>query len=124
MKQYILIFLIIPILFCQKDKEEYEKDQTIRLLAGAFNETRSDCVYCTDTQAFQGNCSCFTNIPVWSCQGRSSGRQKSNSVKVSCADLTAKGVWTEDPENSGAKSCSYLTCPPEAYRAAFTPDGI
>ncbi|MBW0435940.1 hypothetical protein HGB47_20235 [Leptospira yasudae] len=133
MKQYILIFLIVPVLFCQKDKEEYDRDQAIRLLASAFNETKADCVYCTDTQAFQGNCTCFTEIPVWSCQGYSSGRQKSNSIKVSCADLTSKGIWTgstevsEDPDApkaTEAKSCSYLTCPPEAYRAAFTPDGI
>ncbi|AOP33190.1 hypothetical protein A0128_04560 [Leptospira tipperaryensis] len=124
MKKYILFFLIIPILFCQKDKDEYDRDQVSRLLAGAFNETKADCIYCTDTQAFQGNCSCYKQIPVWSCQGYSSGRKKSNSVKVSCDDLTTKGIWTEDPEQTGAKSCTYLTCPPEAYRAAFTPDGV
>ncbi|EMJ97053.1 hypothetical protein [Leptospira alstonii] len=124
MKRYILIFLIVPILFCQKDKKEYDDDQLIRLLASAFLESRSDCVYCTDTQAFQGNCSCFSNIPVWSCQGYSAGRQKSNSVKVSCEDLTSKGVWSEVPGDDGTKSCSYLTCPPEAYRAAFSPDGV
>ncbi|MBM9579032.1 hypothetical protein JWG45_17940 [Leptospira sp. 201903070] len=136
MKKYILIFLIIPILFCKKDKDEYDKDQSIRLLASAFNETKADCVYCTDTQAFQGNCTCFTQIPVWSCQGYSSGRQKSNSVKISCEDLTSKGLWTdneasaeesessETPKPTPAKSCSYLTCPPEAYRAAFTPDAL
>ncbi|WP_061249919.1 hypothetical protein [Leptospira alstonii] len=124
MKQYILIFLIVPILFCQKDKKEYDDDQLIRLLASAFLESRSDCVYCTDTQAFQGNCSCFSNIPVWSCQGYSAGRQKSNSVKVSCEDLTSKGVWSEVPGDDETKSCSYLTCPPEAYRAAFSPDGV
>ncbi|UYM84327.2 hypothetical protein MY148_12905 [Leptospira borgpetersenii] len=123
MKKYILILLIIPILFCQKDKRE--QDQLIRLLVGAFNKTLSDCIYCTDTQAFRGNCSCFTNIPIWSCQGYSAGRQKSNSVKISCEDLTSEGIWSEDPENKGTKSCSYLTCPPKAYRAAFTlPDGI
>ncbi|RHX86990.1 hypothetical protein [Leptospira stimsonii] len=141
MKKYILIFLIIPILFCQKDKEEHNKDQTIRLLASAFNETKADCVYCTDTQAFQGSCTCFTQIPVWSCQSYSSGRQKSNSVKISCEDLTSKGIWTDNESSEGeeegeeeessetakptpAKSCSYLTCPPEAYRAAFTPDAL
>ncbi|EKR89594.1 hypothetical protein [Leptospira santarosai] len=124
MKKYILILLTIPALFCQKDKHEYDRDLLIRLLAGAFNETLSDCIYCTDTQAFHGNCSCFTNIPVWSCQGYSAGRQKSNSVKVSCEDLTSKGIWFENPENEKVKSCSYTTCPPEAYRAAFTPDGI
>ncbi|MBM9499088.1 hypothetical protein JWG44_02320 [Leptospira sp. 201903071] len=134
MKKYILIFLIIPILFCQKDKDEHDKDQTTRLLASAFNETKADCVYCTDTQAFQGNCTCFTQIPVWSCQGYSQGRQKSNSVKVSCEDLTSKGLWTntkpegeessETAEPVPPKTCTYLTCPPEAYRAAFTPDGL
>ncbi|XDD51086.1 hypothetical protein AB3N59_04720 [Leptospira sp. WS92.C1] len=124
MKQYILFLFIIPILFCQKDKEDSEKDQLNRLLASAFNQTRSDCVYCTDTQAFQGNCTCHTNIPVWSCEGYSTGRQKSNSIKISCEELTSKGTWTEDPNTMGAKSCSYLTCPLEAYRAAFTPDGI
>ncbi|PJZ51792.1 hypothetical protein [Leptospira adleri] len=132
MKKYILIFLIIPILFCQKDKEEHDKDQTIRLLASALNETKADCVYCTDTQAFQGNCTCFTQIPVWSCQGYSQGRQKSNSVKISCEDLTSKGLWTngkpegqeETTEPIPAKSCTYLTCPLEAYRAAFTSDSL
>ncbi|AVQ11759.1 Uncharacterized protein XB16_1427 [Leptospira santarosai] len=124
MKKYILILLTIPALFCQKDEHKYDRDLLIRLLAGAFNETLSDCIYCTDTQAFRGNCSCFTNIPVWSCQGYSVGRQKSNSVKISCEDLTSKGIWFENPENEKVKSCSYTTCPPEAYRAAFTPDGI
>ncbi|EMO75653.1 hypothetical protein LEP1GSC127_0200 [Leptospira kirschneri str. 200801925] len=88
MKQYILIFLIIPILFCQNEEKKQNQDLIIRLLANSLNETRSDCVYCTDTQAFQGNCSCFSNIPVGSCQGYSSGRQKSNSIRISCENLT------------------------------------
>ncbi|WP_061247207.1 hypothetical protein [Leptospira noguchii] len=121
MKKYILIFLIVSILFCQNEEKKVNQDLMIRLLANTFNETRSDCVYCTDTQAFQGNCSCFSNIPVLSCQGYSSGRQKSNSIRISCQNLTSKGIWFED---SGAKSCSFLSCPPEAYRAAFTPDGF
>ncbi|MDV6237291.1 hypothetical protein CH379_016785 [Leptospira ellisii] len=124
MKYLVLIIFCFSIIFCQEEKGRYEKDEFNRLLANAFVQTRSDCVYCTDTQAFQGNCTCFTQIPVWSCQGYSSGRQKSNSVKISCEDLTSKGIWTEDPENTGVKSCTYLTCPPEAYRAAFTPDGL
>ncbi|AKP25299.1 conserved hypothetical protein [Leptospira interrogans serovar Manilae] len=123
MKKYILIFLTVLILFCQNEDKKNNQD-LIRLLANTFNETRSDCVYCTDTQAFQGSCSCFSNIPIWSCQGYSSGRQKSNSIRISCEDLTSKGVWFEDSDNQGAKSCTFLSCPPEAYRAAFTPDGF
>ncbi|WP_061271180.1 hypothetical protein [Leptospira interrogans] len=124
MKKYILIFLTVLILFCQNEDKKNNQDLMIRLLANTFNETRSDCVYCTDTQTFQGSCSCFSNIPIWSCQGYSSGRQKSNSIRISCEDLTSKGVWFEDSDNQGAKSCSFLSCPPEAYRAAFTPDGF
>ncbi|WP_207761477.1 hypothetical protein [Leptospira perolatii] len=102
-----------------KDKEENQKEQLLSILTNSNN--RADCVYCSDTQAFGGNCSCYSNIPVLSCMGMPSGAAKSNSYKVSCANLVTLGTWFRI--NSNTYSCNYQTCPPEAYRAAFTQEG-
>lgn len=126
-KRYIslYIFLILFIFSCssdpntEKDKENYQNQS---LISAALNGSqRSDCVYCSDTRAFEGNCSCYKQIPVFSCAGIPSGEGKSNSYKISCDELIEGGSWTQ--VSSDSYSCSYLTCPPEAYQAAFTAEG-
>ncbi|EMJ97125.1 hypothetical protein AB3N61_03945 [Leptospira sp. WS58.C1] len=119
------IFIILLFSYCtsdpqtQKEKEDYQNQS---LISAALNgDQRSDCVYCSDTRAFEGNCSCYKQIPVFSCAGIPSGKGKSNSYKISCDELVELGTWTQ--VSSDSYSCSYLTCPPEAYRAAFTEEG-
>ncbi|WP_246052317.1 hypothetical protein [Leptospira idonii] len=105
-----------------KKKEEANKKNQIFL--GIVNSANlSDCVYCTNTQAFQGSCTCYSNIPIGTCSGLSSGPAKSNSYKISCTELTSSGVWFISDDGK-SHTCLYTTCPPEAYRAAFTANGI
>ncbi|PJZ77005.1 hypothetical protein [Leptospira neocaledonica] len=125
-KCFILyVFAILLLVSCssdpqtEKEKEDYQNQS---LISAALNRNqRSDCVYCSDTRAFEGNCSCYKQIPVFSCAGIPTGKGKSNSYKISCDELVELGTWTQTSSNS--YSCSYLTCPPEAYRAAFTEEG-
>ncbi|TGK12354.1 hypothetical protein EHO60_08875 [Leptospira fletcheri] len=125
--KYIIFFLFLSAsAYCTSDPQTEKNREANRkqtLLSLIVNKgVTADCVYCSNTQAFQGSCSCYTNIPVLTCQGLPSGNGKSNSYKISCADLVSGGgIWTQD--GAGNSSCNYLTCPPEAYRAAFTAEG-
>ncbi|MEI1278868.1 hypothetical protein V6Z05_11110 [Leptospira venezuelensis] len=125
--RYFTLYIIIILLYssCTYDpqtKKEKEDYQNQSLISAALNgNQKSDCVYCSDTRAFEGNCSCYKQIPVFSCAGIPSGKGKSNSYKISCDELVKLGTWTQ--ASSDSYSCSYLTCPPEAYRAAFTEEG-
>ncbi|TGK00263.1 hypothetical protein EHQ53_09840 [Leptospira langatensis] len=119
-----IIFFLLAVSFwscgtdplTEKEKKAYEQQSLLSMATDG--NVRSDCVYCSNTQAFQGSCSCYQNIPVFSCAGIPSGGGKSNSYKISCSNLTKLGIWAKVSAN--AYSCTYLTCPPEAYRAAFT----
>ncbi|EPG75178.1 hypothetical protein LEP1GSC058_0091 [Leptospira fainei serovar Hurstbridge str. BUT 6] len=121
----ILLIFLLHLPNCSSDPaaEKRRKDNQRQSLMSliANQNLKADCVYCTNTQAFQGNCSCYVDIPVGTCQGISTGTGKSNSYKISCSDLTSTGIWTTD--GGGNSSCTFLTCPPEAYRAAFTSNG-
>ncbi|MGJ4747774.1 hypothetical protein ACQV5M_15545 [Leptospira sp. SA-E8] len=117
-----IIFLIFSCTSDPQTEKEKEDYQNQSLISAALNgNQRSDCVYCSDTRAFEGNCSCYKQIPVFSCAGIPSGKGKSNSYKISCDELVGLGTWAQ--ASSDSYSCSYLTCPPEAYRAAFTEEG-
>lgn len=124
-KFLIFTLLILAVASCgsdpntEKEKKANQKQTLLSLVAEG--QTKSDCVYCTNTRAFEGNCSCYKDISVLSCSGLPAGPGKSNSYKVSCDELTTLGTWAESGPDSF--SCSFLTCPPEAYRAAFTAEG-
>ncbi|MFB5651805.1 hypothetical protein ACE5IS_14245 [Leptospira wolffii] len=124
--KFVIFFLFLPLLsFCQSDsigEKEKKANQKQTLLSLATGGTgKSDCVYCSNTRAFEGNCSCYKDIALLTCAGLPAGPAKSNSYKVSCNELTSVGAWTESGPDSF--SCTYLTCPAEAYRAAFTSEG-
>ncbi|MCB1191956.1 MAG: hypothetical protein H7A23_15560 [Leptospiraceae bacterium] len=106
----------------QARKREKEKSNNSLILSLIIeNQTTSDCIYCDNTRAFSGNCTCYSSITVGTCNGKNSGQGKSNSIKVSCSELTSIGVWTQ--LNDETFYCNFTSCPPEAYRAAFTNDG-
>ena len=118
------LILIIGVSFlllgnCLQDVENDNKYNDV--IVSEFLNLKSDCIYCTDTQANGGTCSCYTSISVGACQGTAAGTGKSNSYLISCSDLTSSGTWVEQ---GGVFHCESHTCPPEAYRAAFTPDGL
>ncbi|WP_039927592.1 hypothetical protein [Leptospira vanthielii] len=128
MLSLLLIVTSLLILFsCLMENETKKKEETNKknqiFLAIVSSSLTSDCIYCTNTQAFQGSCTCYSDISVGTCTGLLSGPAKSNSYKVTCEDITSSGVWqtTEDGKSS---TCIYATCPPEAYRAAFTAIGM
>lgn len=115
------LFLLLSLSFisCNQSDSSEEKMEKL-ILQGVLIETNpiySDCVYCTNPQNYQGTCTCYHNVKIGSCPGVSSGELKSNSYRVSCSELESKGKWEKiDSESS---SCTYLTCPPEAYQSAF-----
>ena len=101
--------------------QDPDNDSNNELLAGMALNYRTDCIYCTDTQANNGNCSCYADITIGSCQGVAAGGGKSNSYLISCSDLITTGTWIEQ---GGAFNCDSNGCPSEAYRSAFTSDGL
>lgn len=104
------------------DKKEKQSARNANTLLFLLNtEATSDCIFCTDTQANQGSCSCYSNISLGTCQGLTQGKGKSNSYRISCEALTEIGIWTSLEDES--KFCPYQSCPVEAYRAAFTTFG-
>lgn len=107
-----------------KIKEDQKIQDRNRILLSVVRTNQIpnvDCIYCTNTQAFQGNCTCYTSIRLDTCQGLATGPGKSNSQKISCSSLISEGIWV--PSGGTSFSCSFATCPPEAYRAAFTSNG-
>jgi hypothetical protein len=103
-------------------KRENQKSNLITILSLTDkNAPTADCIYCDNTRAMNGNCTCFSSIPVGSCIGMNSGQGKSNSYKISCNDLESVGVWVK--LNNSTVTCHYSGCPIEAYRSAFTADG-
>ena len=114
----LLIYLFFIFLSCTEQNNSPREEEKI---LSFLSEIKSDCIYCTNTQAFAGDCTCFEAIAVGSCAGMSSGEGKSNSYKISCQNLTAAGFWTTVP---GGKFCMSSGCPPEAYRAAFSETGL
>ncbi len=124
--KFIILFSILVLIFsCTSDpvaEKEKKANQKQTLLSLATNGgAKADCVYCSNTQAFQGSCSCYSDIPVLTCAGLPAGLAKSNSYKISCSELTNLGFWVQTSPDS--HSCGFQTCPPEAYRAAFTAEG-
>lgn len=126
-KLIIICLILATLSFCTlKNNEKKREDNNKRnqlFLAMVNSSVTSDCIYCTNTQAFQGSCTCYSNIRLGACTGLSSGPAKSNSYKINCKEMTSSGIWhTNESEQSFI--CTYTTCPPEAYRAAFTANGI
>lgn len=124
----ILLFFGLFFLSCdimnrtELDKKEKESARNANALLFLLNsESTSDCIFCTDTQANQGNCTCYSKITLGTCQGFSLGKGKSNSYRISCEALVSKGIWTL--LDDGSQFCPYQSCPVEAYRAAFTAFG-
>jgi hypothetical protein len=103
-------------------KKEKQHSNLVTLISLSLKNTPTvDCIYCDNTRAMNGNCTCYHSIPVASCTGMTTGEGKSNSNKISCSTLTSTGVWAS--RNDNTFYCNYTGCPPEAYRSAFTADG-
>ena len=119
------IIILISFFQCSTDtdleKSKNNSKKTSLYFTLIENEIKSDCLFCSDTQAFEGSCTCYENISLGSCMGMSTGRAKSNSYRISCESLTSKGYWINTSD--GIYSCIYKSCPPEAYQAAFTAGG-
>ena len=115
-----LILLVILIFFACHDKKSEQTNE--KLLYAALDQVHSDCIYCSNTQAMGGSCSCLEQVSIGSCAGKASGTGKSSSYHVSCSDLTQEGIWARIADN--ASFCESRSCPLEAYRAAFTENGL
>jgi hypothetical protein len=130
MKTFLKLFCIVLVIIfagCMSERAKEEKKDTRKnkLYSSIFsilqnNQIKSDCIYCDNTRAFLGSCSCYKSIAVSTCQGLTTGTGKSNSYKIYCDDLISKGAWTNQ---NNVFICNFSGCPPEAYRAAFTSDG-
>lgn len=124
-----IIFILVILLFsqCENAREKEKKNrQSYNRNTALFsilqrNQITSDCIYCDNTRAFNGNCTCYFSIPLATCDGMNAGTGKSNSTKISCSELVSTGVWAIHSDTLAI--CNYTGCPPEAYRAAFTAYG-
>ncbi|PNV74451.1 hypothetical protein [Leptospira inadai] len=129
MKKYLIINLVLLFsiglgncTYNPQSKREHERYNKLELLSELVqSKIKADCVYCTNTQAFQGNCTCYQDIPLGTCMGIPSGTGKSNSYNITCSTLTTNGIWANVSPN--AFTCTYQTCPPAAYQAAFSAQG-
>lgn len=125
---FLILFLLIAANGCNAYNHHKERSKEKRnsnlasILSFALKDLpTADCIYCDNTRSMNGNCTCFTSVPVTRCTGMNVGQGKSNSYKISCSNLISTGVWAN--QNETTFYCNYTTCPPEAYRAAFTADG-
>ena len=127
----LLVLLAVPFFFslgscADSYGKNNQSDEALRLQALAYllESPDSDCVYCSDQQALGGSCTCYEGIKMGSCPGIASGQGKNNSYRISCEDLTSGGTWVTVSEDPPVWSCTRDTCPPEAYRAAFTAESL
>lgn len=112
------VFLILPIGCNGHDKTSSKVQKTLAILEATKLNQQFDCVYCTAQQAFQGVCTCYSQISFGSCPGSNAGSNKSNSYNVSCQNLIQMGHWTQTGSNSW--SCNAKTCPAQVYTDAFS----